>query len=312
MQTVIPALAGPRMLPQFKPQRLRWNTPDQDFIDVDVQRALVAPDTPAPLLVLFHGLEGNAQSHYARAFAASAARAGWSYAVAHFRGCSGEMNLAPRAYHSGDFEEIDWILQQFATAFECPLAVVGVSLGGNALLRWAQECGGDSRYRVKAIASVGAPLDLAASGAALSRGLNRYLYTPMFLRTMKPKAMRKWRQYPGLFDAAALMAADDLYAFDNVFTAPLHGFKNTDDYWQRASAAPRMPAIALPSLVVNAQNDPFVPIASLPAIQTLQQNRYIEVWRPRHGGHIGFWQGPSAATMASDHVLAWLTRKMGI
>jgi predicted alpha/beta-fold hydrolase len=290
LQTIWSALYGRKVpLPELRYRRARWPTPDQDFIDVDwldgATNALAQP----PLIVLFHGLEGNSQSHYARAFAHYAGQQGWAFAVVHFRGCSGEMNWAPRAYHSGDYLEVDWVLKRFRAEHRGPMVAVGVSLGGNALLRWAEESG-DSAHRVlSALAAVCAPIDLAAGGAALGRGLNRLLYTPMFLKTMKPRALRKLQQYPGLFDRDALLAASDLYAFDNVFTAPLHGFKNTDDYWARASAKPRLREIRVPSLVLNARNDPFVPARCLPTPQEVGQ--HVTLWQPSQGGHVGFAQG---------------------
>jgi hypothetical protein len=268
--------------------RSRWATPDGDFIDVD--RAAHASAPGAPLLVLFHGLEGSSSSHYAQAFADFAAANGLGFAVPHFRGCSGELNSAPRAYHSGDFEEIDWVLKRFAA--EVPgraVLAVGVSMGGNALLRWAGEFGESAGRTVRAVAAVSSPLDLAASGHAIGRGFNRLVYTRMFLATMVPKAMQKLAQHPGLFDQVALLAARDLYAFDNLFTAPLHGFRNTDDYWQRASAKPLLHAVRVPALALNARNDPFVPAVSLPTKQ--QVSRSVTLWQPAEGGHVGF---PSA------------------
>jgi predicted alpha/beta-fold hydrolase len=267
-------------------RRERWTTPDDDFIDVDWLDGLA----DAPLLVLFHGLEGSSGSHYALALGEWAQARGWSLAVAHFRGCSGEINRAPRAYHSGDFEEIGWILARLRARHAGPLYAVGVSLGGNALLRWAQEAGSTAAGVVRALASVSAPVDLAASGQAIGRGLSRQVYTRMFLHTMKPKALQKLAQFPGLFDAKALHAAQDLYAFDNVFTAPLHGFKNTQDYWQRASAKPRLADIRLPALVVNALNDPFVPASSLPRQNEVGSK--VSLWQPEQGGHVGFMAGP--------------------
>src|SRR5437870_11468707 len=141
---------GPR--PRFR--RERWSTPDGDFIDVD----WLGEDASAPLLVLFHGLEGSSRSHYAESFAAEARRRGWRYAVPHFRGCSGEINLAPRAYHSGDHEEIGWILDRLRTTQGAPVYAVGVSLGGNALLRWAEEAGNEAQRTVRAVAAVSSPL----------------------------------------------------------------------------------------------------------------------------------------------------------
>ena len=266
-------------------QRTRWNTPDGDFIDVD--EAVHASAPTAPLLVLFHGLEGSSDSQYAVAYADFARSQAWAMAVPHFRGCSGELNHAPRAYHSGDFAEIDWVLRRFAAEHPSrPLIAVGVSLGGNALMRWAGEMGHSASAIVRAVASVCSPLDLVAGGHAIGRGFNRLVYTRMFLSTMVPKALKKWEQHPGLFDRDALLRAKDLYAFDNLFTAPLHGFHNTDDYWSRASAKPVLGAIKVPALALNAINDPFVPASSLPTAQ--EAGACVTLWHPRQGGHVGF------------------------
>ena len=306
LQTIWPALYARRTdgpLPVYR--RERWPTPDGDFVDVD---RVDAQRANAPLLVLFHGLEGSSRSHYAEAFAAFAAARGWAFAVPHFRGCSGEINLAPRAYHSGDFEEVDWLLARFAQdrAPDAPMLAAGVSLGGNALLRWAEEAGEQAGRRVRALASVSAPLDLAAGGAAIGRGFNRLVYTRMFLATMKPKALAKLAQHPGLFDRDRLLAASDLYAFDDVFTAPLHGFRGVDDYWSRGSSKPHLAAIRVPTLVVNARNDPFVPADSLP--DASQVGAHVTLWQPAHGGHVGFPLGPPPGHVRGmpERVGAWL------
>lgn len=291
LQTMWPALYSHRALgppPQYL--RERWTTPDADFVNVDW---LVQPGDPLPntLLVMFHGLEGSSRSHYAEAFADFAQTHGMAFAVPHFRGCgSDELNLAPRAYHSGDFEEIDWVLQRMRARHTGPIVAVGVSLGGNALLRWAQEKGGEAARTVSAVAAVSSPIDLAAGGRAIGHGFNRLVYTRMFLKTMKPKALRKLEQHPGLFDRQAMLIARDLYEFDNVFTAPLHGFKNTEDYWARASAKPHLDTIRIPALVVNARNDPFVPAWCLPSADEV--GPCVTLWQPAHGGHVGFAQGP--------------------
>ena len=266
-------------------RRERWTTPDGDFIDLDFARHGSADH--APLLVMFHGLEGSSDSHYAQAFAEQAALRGVACVVPHFRGCSGELNHAPRAYHSGDFEEIDWILRRLAAEHpQRPLLAAGVSLGGNALLRWAGEMGQQAAPVVRAVAAVCSPLDLAAGGHAIGRGFNRQVYTRMFLATMVPKALQKWDQHPGLFDREALRAARDLYSFDNLFTAPLHGFADTDDYWRRASAKPVLADIRVPALALNARNDPFVPADSLP--RPGEVGPCVTLWQPEQGGHVGF------------------------
>jgi predicted alpha/beta-fold hydrolase len=288
-QTIWPALfsrSADGAPPRYR--RERWTAPDGDFVDVDFLDEGAPGD--APLLVLFHGLEGSSRSGYALAFACVARRAGWRYAVPHFRGCSGELNLAPRAYHCGDHEEIAWILARFAAQGGGPVAAVGVSLGGNMLLRWAEEAGFGAARLARAVAAVCSPLDLTAGGHAISRGFGRQVYTRMFLRTMKPKALAKLRQHPGLFDEARLLAARDLYEFDDVFTGPLHGFRGADDYWLRASAKPHLRDIRIPALVLNSRNDPFVPVRSLPVASEV--SRHVTLWQPEHGGHVGFASGP--------------------
>ncbi len=175
-------------------------------------------------------------------------------------------------------------------------------------MRWAGEHGQSAQEVVKAVASVCSPLDLSASGKAMGEGLNRQVYTRMFLRTMKPKAMAKLKQHPGLFDVQKLMAAKDLYEFDDVFTAPLHGFKNTDDYWQRASALPLMGQIGVPALALNAKNDPFVPASSLPTQNKV--STHVKLWHPEGGGHVGFARGhwPGHLKAMPQAVGAWLLR----
>ena len=308
-QTIWPALQAQRSYPNPHYQRERWTTPDGDFIDVDWQHSAPKGRDPQALLVLFHGLEGNSNSHYARAFAAYAREHALTYAVPHFRGCSGELNHAARAYHSGDYAEIDWIVQRLQKQHRGPLYLVGVSMGGNAILRWAQELGSARTHGVRALAAIGAPLDLQAAGEALGRGVNRQIYTRLFLRSLKPKAFQKLRQHPGLFRAQDMHAAQDLYQFDALFTAPLHGFSSTDDYWRRASAKPHLPSIRIPALLLNARNDPFVPAASLPdPAQLARSGAPLTFWQPDHGGHIGFWQGfePSRALAMPQAVGNWL------
>lgn len=315
LQTIWPALFAQRALGARPPyRRERWTTPDADFIDVDfLATGPGAGDAGgAPLLVLFHGLEGSSRSHYAEAFAGFARAQGWAFAVPHFRGCSGEINRAPRVYHSGDFEEIGWILQRLRALYPGPVLAVGVSLGGNALLRWAGEAGDGARASVQAVAAVSAPLDLAAGGHAIGRGFNRQVYTRMFLRTMKPKALQKLAQHPGLFDRAALLAARDLHAFDDVFTAPLHGFRGVQDYWQRASARPLLHRVRVPALALNARNDPFIPAASLP--RPREAGPCVTLWQPAQGGHVGFARGPFPGHVRAmpAAVGAWLAAQAGV
>ena len=279
------------------------DTADGDFVDVDFAGDGTAD---APMLVLFHGLEGSSQSHYALAFALEALVRGWRFALPHFRGCSGELNRAARAYHSGDFEEIGAMLGWLRARHAGPLLAIGVSLGGNALMRWAEESGEAAGETVRAAVAICSPLDLTAAGLAIDRGFNRIAYARMFLATMKPRALAKWRQHPGLFDRERVRRARTLYEFDDAFTAPVHGFKGTDDYWARASAKPHLRRIRIPALLLNARNDPFVPAVSLPRPHEVAPS--VTLWQPAHGGHVGFPGGrfPGDVKTMPAAVADWL------
>lgn len=296
LQTIFPAIAIAK--PKVSYRRERWHTPDDDFIDVD----FVDGQAGKPFVVLFHGLEGSSNSHYARALMARVAALGWSGAVPHFRGCSGELNQAPRFYHSGDAREVDWIIRRLVDQCEKlprgKFYAAGVSLGGNALLRWL----GESQHQaeiIDAACAVSAPLDLAGGGTALSRGVNM-LYTRAFLQTLKPKCLQKLQQFPGLFDRDTMLSARNLYEFDNVVTAPLHGYRDADDYWDRASARHVLTDITVPTLVLNARNDPFLPAHHLPRTASPQ----VTLDYPEHGGHVGFAVGGLPGR------LDWLPRRM--
>lgn len=284
LQTIYGALLAPA--PRLPMRRERWDTPDGDFVDVD----FVDGPPQAPWVHLFHGLEGSSHSPYARMLMAHVRRRGWRGSVLHFRGCSGEPNRLPRAYHSGDTEEIDWSLRRMrARAGAAPFHVAGVSLGGNAFAKWLGLEGEGARALVDAAAVVSAPLDLMAAGEALGRGFAR-VYSWHFLRTLRRSALERLERHPGLFDAAAVRRARSLRDFDDVVTAPLHGFRDTDDYWTRASAKPHLKDVRVPALVLNARDDPFLPEAALPAERDVSAAVKLEF--PLHGGHVGFVTGP--------------------
>jgi predicted alpha/beta-fold hydrolase len=203
------------------------------------------------------------------------------------------------------------MLQRLRARASAPLLAAGISLGGNALLRWAQEAGDSAAATASAVAAISSPIDLAAAGAAIDRGFNRQVYARMFLATMKPKALAKWAQHPGLFDRERVRAARTIFEFDNAFTAPLHGFSGTPDYWARASAKPHLQRLRIPALLVHARNDPFVPIASIPPAVlsgTPAVGRATTLWQPAHGGHVGFPQGrfPGRVLVMPEAVAGWL------
>ena len=304
-QTIYPVLFVPR--PRIIYRRERWATPDNDFVDVDwaVPHAGAAPgpNLDAPLLALFHGLEGSSDSHYSRSLMHAVLAAGWRGVVIHFRGCSGEPNRLARAYHSGDSAEIDWMVRRLANP-AAPLYAVGVSLGGNALLRWLGEQGTAASALVERAAAISAPVDLMAAGNTLDRGFN-LVYTRHFLITMRRKALAKLESHPRIYARDAVAAARTLRRFDDLVTAPLHGYRDTDDYWTRASSKPILRDIAVPTLVLNARNDPFLPVNALPSPADVSTAVTLE--QPDEGGHVGFVTGrfPGELTWLPSRLLAY-------
>ena len=277
-QTIYAALRPPPPVP-FR--RERWDTPDGDFVDIDWAGKADAAQT----LVLFHGLEGSSASHYAQSIAREATAAGWRIAIAHFRGCSGEPNRLARAYHSGDSAEGDWILRRIAR--DAPVLAAGVSLGGNMLLKWLGERGEEAGHIVRRAAAVSAPIDLAAANRALSAGFSRAVYARMFLKTLQRKSIAKLERYPGIFDAGRTMRARTLYEFDDAVTAPLHGFAGAEDYYARSSAGPLLAGVRVPTLLLNATNDPFLPREALLRASRDASPSVLREF-PRTGGHVGF------------------------
>jgi predicted alpha/beta-fold hydrolase len=280
-QTIYPAFV-PR--PKVDYRRQRVDTPDGDFVDFDWLASEARAD--APLVVLFHGLEGSSASHYALALMAHLVSLGWRGVVPHFRGCSGEPNRLARAYHSGDHAEVGWILQTIrAMEPSAPIFAAGVSLGGSALLNWLGREEYCARDVLEAAAAVSTPLDLTAAGIAIGQGLNR-IYARHFLATLVPKALAMASRFPAALDPTAIALCRTMHRFDEVVTAPLHGFRGADDYWQRASSKPWLKGIAVRTLVLNARNDPFIPAESLP--RRSEASAAVTLEQPEGGGHGGF------------------------
>jgi hypothetical protein len=298
LQTIYAALFAPR--PRLPLRRTRWQTPDHDFIDLDW---LATSATEGPLVVLFHGLEGSSRSHYARSLMHALAQRKWNGVIVHFRGCSGEPNRLARAYHSGDAAEIQWILNRLRLQHgRGPMLAIGISLGGNALLKWLGEYAPASMETVSAACAVSAPLDLVAAGNALDRGFNRAVYTRNFLRTLKRKSIAKLAKFPQMFDREAARHANTLRAFDDAVTAPIHGFRDAEDYWTRSSSKPWLAHIRVPTLVLNALDDPFLPAWALP--QQDQVSAAVHLEFPPQGGHVGFVSG------AFPGSIEWMPRRI--
>jgi len=285
LQTIYARLLARRYPVRYR--RERWETPDGDFIDLDW---LDAPADGARLIVLFHGLEGYSQSHYALSLMKFAAARGWRGVVPHFRGCSGEANRLARSYHSGDSREIDWVLRRLKR--EHPrgeIHAAGVSLGGNMLLKWLGEEGEAAGAAIARAAAVSTPLNLMAAAGELDSGIKKFLYTRYFLRSLRPRALAKIIDHDLAIDARAIRASATFRQFDDLFTAPVHGFKDARDYWTQSSSKPWLAQIRVPTLVLNARNDPFLPESALPDPNEVSDSVTLEF--PAAGGHVGFVTG---------------------
>ena len=247
----------------------------------------------APLVVVLHGLEGSSRSHYVAGLCREATAVGLRSVVVHFRSCSGEMNRAPRLYHSGETTDLDAVLQRLiAREPSTALGLVGMSLGGNVAVEVARGARRRARTsRSRAGAAISTPFDLAACASALDVGVCRALYTASFLRTMKPKVHAKAHLYDGRLDLTAVRRARTFAEYDRLVTAPIFGFADERDYWQRSSSRPFLGAIRRPTLLINAANDPFVPAGALPVTE-VAGSPWLEAAFAREGGHAGFLEGP--------------------
>ena len=261
-----------------------WETPDGDRVAVDWVDASAA----APVVMLFHGLASSSQGHYARALAAGLRRRGWAGCFINFRGCGGMDNLLPRSYHAGDSAEIRWMLERATALLPCrPRYAVGVSLGGNALLKYLGEAGDEAHKNLESAAAVCAPVDLVATAEYLQSSHLRF-YNRYFLEKMKASVRRYESRYPGMTDWPRVFSAKSVYDFDEYFTAPVHGFSGAMHLWKEGSAAPLLPQIQVPTLLLNSADDPIVPVDSL---RNVQISPAVTRCITEQGGHVGFIEG---------------------
>jgi predicted alpha/beta-fold hydrolase len=266
--------------------RERFDTADGDFVDVDWLPG--RPDTP--LLLVLHGLEGTARSHYVGGLFRLAAARGWRAALLYFRSCSGELNRLRRFYHSGDTDDLDHVVRMLVDREpSVRIGAVGISIGGNVLVKWLGEQGDAAPKALVGAVAISVPFDLVACARVMDQGLQKVLYTASFMRSFRQKTRAKALVYPGFVDVRAALRARTFAAYDRVVTAPLHGYADEVDYWTRASGAPYLAHIHRPALLINALDDPFIPAASLPDPRGLPPNvqaEYVPV-----GGHVGFVEG---------------------
>ena len=269
-------------------ERLRWDTPDGDF--VDVIRLPSAMDRPR--VVLLHGLEGTSRSPYARGLLHEIARRGWGADLLLFRSCSGEINRARRFYHSGETGDLAFVVDRLLAEFPgVPIALAGVSLGGNVLLKYLGERGDALDPRIVAAAAVSVPFDLGRGARWLGRGFGR-VYEHYFLDSLKRKTREKARLHPDIADLARLERVRTLLEFDELVTGPLHGFAGADDYYTRSSSLHFLARIARPTLLLSAIDDPFLPCAVLDEVRAIAAtNPHLQPEFVEKGGHVGFVAG---------------------
>ena len=286
-QTIAGRLLRRRVAPPF--ERVRLDTPDGDFIDLDFPPAPARADRGTPLVVLLHGLEGSARRGYAINVYRALAELGVRSVGLNFRSCSGEPNRTARFYHSGDTADIRFAVQTLRHRFpDAPLGAIGFSLGGNAMLKFLAEEGTDAALRAAVAVSV--PYDLGAGADALAGTRMGRFYTGVFLKSLIAKAEAKAALLDGACDLDRIRRARSFREFDDAATAPLHGFAGVDDYYGRSSSLRHLHGIRVPTLLLHAADDPFLPESAFPH-DAVAANRWLTAIVTRRGGHVGFIGG---------------------
>jgi predicted alpha/beta-fold hydrolase len=281
LQTVYPALF--RTVPLVTSRRERIETADGDFLDLDW-----SPQGGGKrLAILTHGLEGHSRGPYCQGMARALQRAGWDVLAWNFRGCSGEPNRKLQSYHSGATEELQIVLDHvfLNTAYD-EIFLVGFSLGGNLMLKHLGDAGPSVDQRIRAAVALSVPCDLASSARRLEHWQNR-IYMSRFMRSLRRKVQEKANRFPNEISTNGLDQMRTFAEFDDVYTGPIHGFKDADDYWNQCSCLAVLADIAIPTRLINALDDPFLTPACFPH-EAAAANPFFQMETPRHGGHLGF------------------------
>lgn len=302
--------------PVIPMRRETWETPDGDLLELDH----VDGSARSPLLLGLHGLEGCSRSLYMQGLMDMARRRGWRGVALNFRSCAAPpgrphgqwtMNRGPRMYHSGETSDLDWVVERLrAREPDLVLLLVGVSLGGNVLLKWLGERGAEAVERARAAVAISAPYDLAACAAALEGGMG-YVYMHAFLKTLKRKALLFAERHPGTVDVDGVRRARTFRHIDDAATAPIHGFADADDYYARASSLPWLERIRVPTLLLNAIDDPFQPRAALERARR-RASPAVTCEFTERGGHVGWVAGPPWAPVpwAERRAIGWLAARL--
>ncbi|MHB8837411.1 MAG: YheT family hydrolase [Gemmatimonadaceae bacterium] len=284
----------------------RWTTPDGDHLSL-ARLGTISPGRPH--LLLLHGLEGTVQSNYAQGLLDNARAKGWSADLMLFRSCDGETNKARRLYHSGETTDLDFVVRTLVARHPgISLRLAGVSLGGNVLLKWLGEQGRAVPVNVARAAGVSAPFDLAAGSRYLECTLGQQ-YVNHFMASLKAKTLAKREVYPDLCAWDQLAKARTFWEFDDHVTGPVHGFTGASDYYSRSSSINYLPSISLPTLLMNAEDDPFLPAEVLERVRKLsKENDFLYLEFTRTGGHVGWIEGSpwSHRYYMEERVINWL------
>jgi len=279
VQSILPTLV--RRLPTHHFQRERIVTGDEDFLDLDWSRT-----GSRQLLIISHGLEGHSKRPYVAGVARAANQQGWDALAWNFRGCSGEPNRQLRFYHSGATDDLHHVVMHALEQGYEKIHLVGFSMGGNLSLLYAGRHADELPPAVESVTAFSVPCDLSASAAQLAKPNNK-IFMKRFLRDLRSKVEAKEKQFPGHLSAEGYEQIKTFKQFDDRYTAPIHGFEDADDYWQQSSCISYLENIRIPSLLVNAKNDPFLPGSCFPYEQA-QNNPNLLLEVPESGGHVGF------------------------
>ena len=280
LQTLFPHLL--RRVRGVRYDRERIETPDKDFLDLDWVRT-----GSRRLAVVAHGLEGDSTRHYMLGMVRALAKRGWDVVAWNARGCSGEPNRSPRFTHSGATEDLQTVLSRVLdTDAYSELALLGFSLGGNLTLKYLGERARLLDPRIKAAVAFSVPCDLRSGSIQLAKPINQ-VYMRRFLATLHDKIRSLMKLMPGKVDDHGYKNMRSFKDFDDRYTAPLHGFKDAEDYWRQCSCKPYLKDIHIPTLLVNARNDPFLADPCYP-VEEARQNSNVHLEMPRSGGHVGF------------------------
>lgn len=258
----------------------RLELADEDFLDLGWRRG-----GNKRVVILSHGLEGNAEAKYIKRLSSALVAAGWDTLAWNFRGCGRESNRLARFYHSGETGDLGALVEH-ASKYYKTIALVGISLGGNVTLKYLGEAA--PHPSICAGVAISAPVDLAASARELDRRLLNRVYLRRFIKTLVAKVRAKAVRFPEQFDLKGLESVTTFQAFDDRFTAPLHGFRDADDYWEQSSSRQFLGRIATPALLLNARDDPFLPSVCFPE-EEARSSTMFSLEAPAHGGHVGFW-----------------------